>query len=362
MISLPILLSLVFVCGTGFTLVNGMNDVSGSIGSLCSSRAANVRQARLLAIFGMWIGILLSSDLVSRTVALELANLTGTPPQAALGIWLSALLGSIAWVALARRMGIPTSSTHTFIGSLCGATLFATADWQKVNWGWQSLCQGHRAEGVMKVFLGLICSPLIGGGLGYFLFRLLSRCLRRATIEVNQAIRRCELGTVLVQSITYGMNDAHTAMGILAGASLSLYPHEGSFAVSLPIKLTIGLALSLGALLGSHNIMRTMGRGLFLVRPAEALAGQAGAALSVLAAAQMGAPVSSSQVTSSALVGAGGAWRPQHVRWRRVRDILLTWVITFPCAATIGAMANAMVRTVFSAMSTFTSMLGWGAS
>lgn len=341
-----ILLGIVFLGGAGFTLLNGMNDISGVIGSLCASRAMSVRQAQILALMGIWLGIILGSDAVAKTVALGLATITDCPPRVALAIWLGALAGSIVWVSIARRFSIPTSSTHTFIGALCGATLASTAQWGRVNWGAQTLLQNHQAVGVMKVFMGLILSPLLGGAVGYVIFRLLAYTLRKATRRVNSALRRCEIAVVATQSITYGLNDAHTVMGILAGASLSLFPSDGSFAVSPPVKLIIGLALSVGALLGSQGIMRTMGRGLYIVRPAEAFSGQSGAAFAVFMAAQVGAPVSSSQVISTALVGAGGAWRPHHVRWRRVIDIMLTWVITFPCAAVIGALCNRILAVI----------------
>jgi PiT family inorganic phosphate transporter len=97
-------------------------------------------------------------------------------------------------------------------------------------------------------------------------------------------------------------------------------------------------------LIGSGRIVRTVGSGLIQLTIPEAASGQLAEALSVLGAAQVGAPVSSSQVLSSALVGAGGAFRPRHVRWARVRQILMTWVLTFPCAMLFGGALTFITR------------------
>jgi len=322
-----------------------MSDMSGVIGSLCASRALCAKRARLLAIFGITVGLWAGSDAVSRTLAVDLVRLEGWPSGAAVLIWLSALAGCLTWVSLARRWGIPTSSTHALVGALSGATLMGTGDWGRVNWGVQAFLVDHQLGGILKVFLALVVSPLLGSALGFMIFRLLARCLRQATARINEALRRLEVAMVLLQSVSYGCNDAHTVLGVFAGVGICLGPLQRTWLVNWPARMTVSLGLAAGVMLGSTAIMRTMGRGLYLVRPAEALAGQAAAALAVFGAAGLGAPVSSSQITSSALIGAGGAWRPHHVRWRRVRDVLLTWVVTFPSAAVLGGLFEAILLT-----------------
>ena len=345
-----ILFALIWLFSGGFALMNGMNDISGLIGTLCSSRALTIFRAQWLAITGIWLGALLGPDAVAKTVANGIVSLSSYPERIELSIWLSAVAGALGWSYIARRLSIPSSATHSFIGAMCGATLLGTMSLQDINWGVDDLVQRHQAAGVMKVFLGLIASPLLGGTLGFGVFRFLAFALRRTSARIYTRIRDSEVAAVLIQSVTYGMNDAHSVMGLLMGACLAArvleLPAGAPFVVTLPVKVTVGMCLSIGTILGSIGIMRMVARGLYIVRPPEALAAQTAAAIAVLLAAQVGAPVSSSQVTSSALVGVGGAWRPRHVRWRKVSQIAMTWVVTFPCALGFGALVCATILLV----------------
>ncbi|MHB2021556.1 MAG: inorganic phosphate transporter [Candidatus Xenobia bacterium] len=332
-----------------FAVINGMNDLSGVVASLIATRATRLGMAQLLALGGVWLGIIMGSDAVARTVAVGLVTLQpahlGT--ITCLVVWLGAVAGSVVWVYTARLLGLPTSATHTFVGALCGATIAGTLQPGLCQWGVRELLHSHQVTGVLKVFAGLLLSPVIGFILGFAIYRLLALTLSRAGSQVNARLRRMELLTVFTQSFTYCLNDAHTVMGVLTGASISagmvLEPGHG-FVIPLPVKLLVAFGLTLGARVGSLNILRVMGRGLFHMRPAEAFAGQLAAAASVLGASTVGAPVSSTQVTSSALIGVGGAWRPRHVRWQKVREILMSWFVTFPAAALVAATFTVLLR------------------
>lgn len=339
---LLLLVLLVAVC-VAFSLVNGANDLSGMIATLVATRGMRASGARLIALAGLWIGVTLSSGLVAATIALGLVDLAHGPVSAiaALEAWLAGVSGAFVWGLLARRLGVPTSATHAFVGSLCGATLACTARGDLVNWGIAALlAPPHRIEGAMKVAAGLVLSPLVGGTLGFLLFRVMAATLRRATRGVTHTLRRLECAAVLAQAASYGANDAQNCMGVMAGAFMSAHwlPAQEAAAFSVPMwmRAVVAVAVSAGGLVGSANIMRRLGRGLFHVRPPEALAGQVASTVAVLLAARGGAPVSSTQVASSALIGVGRAWRPRHVRWARVREILRTWILTAPGAFGIG--------------------------
>lgn len=334
------LLVLVVLGWMAFAAVNGMNDLSALSATLVSTRALSGRNAALLAAAGLWLGVMFGVDVVSRTVAVDLVSLH--PPMTAvsmLSVWLGAVLGAQSWGWLARRAGIPTSATHAYVGALCGATLIATGNPDLVNWGLHDLVATHRFRGVMKVFASLIFSPLLGGGLGYALHRIFSSTLRR-----SGGVRVLECMTVFVQCGTYGLNDVHGLMGLVVGALMAAGAWRDPGTVPLWVKLAAGVAMSLGAAAGSLRISRMMARGVISVQPVEALSAQLAATSAVLLAGMAAAPVSSTQVTSSALVGVGGAWRPRHVRWGKVREIVLTWVVTFPCALAVGAVLTAVVR------------------
>ena len=350
------LLSLIVLACVYMAMLNGMNDLSGMVATLIATRAAPVRAAQLIAVLGLWLGILVGVAAVSRTVATGLISedFNHTHGALALTIWLGAIAGTVAWGTLARQLGIPTSATHAFVGSLCGAVLAATAQPGLVHWGWEEFVRNPTdLHGVMKVVAGLILSPVVGGSLGYLIFRVGAIVLARASRGTAARLRGLECLAVFTQAFSYGTNDAQKVMGVLVGALIAAHfvvyrstDHSMVFAVPLWVKLLTAVAATVGAFIGSGRIIRTMGHGLFHVHPLEALAGQLASAASVYGASLTGAPVSSTQVISSALVGVGGAWRPRHVRWHKVRDILMTWVFTPPCAGLIGAAVTFVIALV----------------
>ena len=84
--------------------------------------------------------------------------------------------------------------------------------------------------------------------------------------------------------------------------------------------------------------MRTIGRGIVRLHPLDGVAGQGGSAVVIVAASALGAPVSTTQVVASTVVGVGGGrrrWR--HVHWAVVREMALGWVVTLPVTAALAA-------------------------
>jgi PiT family inorganic phosphate transporter len=319
---------LVLVAAAAFALINGMNDLSAISGTSIATRAAHFWQTRLLAILGVCGGLLLASDAVARTVARDLFEPEGVARSVASAVWATSMLGAIAWGWLARSLGIPTSATHAFVGSLIGGTLVLTRRNDVLNWGLEQLFDAHRVGGILKVVGGLLVSPAVGLVLGWMLCHgapLLARVARSGKGRAP-LVRWLEWPALLAQAWFYGANDAHLVVGILMGAGVISAPH-----------LLVLAAIVVGIGHGSASILRNTGRRVCRLRPVQALAAQVGAATGVGLAALVGAPASSTQVTVSALVGVGGAWRAAHIRWREVREVLLAWLVTIPAAALVGA-------------------------
>jgi len=351
-----LLLILIGIACVWLALLNGMNDLSGMIATLIATRTLPVRAAQVVAIAGIWMGITVGVAAVSHTVATGLIDLQrgGFEHSPALTIWFGGTAGAVVWGTLARHLGLPTSATHAFVGSLCGATIVGTLRSDLVLWGFSEFARNpSELHGVMKVVAGLMLSPIVGSGLGYFMFKILALSLRRASQAVNAKLRAFECLAVFLQAFSYGTNDAQKTMGVLAGALIaSGLMRSGpsiSFIVPLWVKLLTAASVSVGAIIGSSKIVRTMGRGLLHVHPAEAFSGQLAAAVSVYGASLAGAPVSSTQVTSSALIGVGGAWRPRHVRWHKVREIMAAWIFTFPGAAAVGSVVTLLMKLLLQA-------------
>jgi PiT family inorganic phosphate transporter len=126
-------------------------------------------------------------------------------------------------------------------------------------------------------------------------------------------------------------------MGVIA-VLLVASGHESTLTVPFWSKLACGVALTVGTALGGWRIVRTIGRRIYRLRPVDAFASQSSSSAVLLSASYLGAPVSTTHVVASSVVGVGGGrgrWR--HVRWAVVGQIGLAWLLTLPATAVIGA-------------------------
>jgi PiT family inorganic phosphate transporter len=187
------------------------------------------------------------------------------------------------------------------------------------------------------VLIALAVSPVLGLGFGLLLARLARRLLRRATKRVRTPIRGAEWAMSAALSFGHGANDGQKAMGVIA-ALLLASGHIDTLSVPLWVKFACGGALTLGTAMGGWRIIRTIGRRIFRLAPIDGFASQSASTAVILPASYLGAPVSTTQVVASSVVGVGGGRRRwHHVRWTVVRSIAFAWLLTLPAAATIGA-------------------------
>jgi PiT family inorganic phosphate transporter len=169
------------------------------------------------------------------------------------------------------------------------------------------------------------------------------RSLRRARRRVNKSLRRGEWGTAAALSFSHGANDAEKAMGVIT-LLLVASGHLPAFVVPLWVKVASAAALTVGTAFGGWRIVRTVGRGIYRLRPLDGLVSQGSSAAVILSSAAVGAPVSTTHVVASSVVGLGTAQRKHHVRWAVVREMGLAWLITLPAAALLAALALPLWR------------------
>ena len=312
-----------------FALTNGFHDAANSIATLVATRGALPGQAIVLsAVFNM-LGALLVGTTVANTIA-GIVTVSGADAVVVIG---SGALGAVLWNLLTWWRGLPSSSAHALVGGLVGAALveggIGAVDWGGLN-GW-------RPVGVFGVLIALAVSPLIGLALGFVFIRLGRLVLRRATRRVRSPILGAEWGMAAGLSFSHGSNDAQKSMGVIAALLLAAGRLQ-TFEVPLWAKIGCGAAITLGTALGGWRIVRTVGRGIFHLAPIDGFASQTGSTAVILPASYLGAPVSTTHVVVSSVVGVGtGRSRWRHVRWTVVRSIAFAWLLTLPGSAVLGA-------------------------
>lgn len=309
-----------------FDFTNGFHDSSNMISTLVASRAMSPAQSVLLVGTFTVLGPVLGGTAVADTIG-GFVMLDDLAASAALHLLFCGVLGGILWNLLTWRLGLPSSSSHALVGGV-GAVVLVGPGADHVRWGVTGLLAG-RPEGVSVVMLALVLSPLLGFAAGFVLHRLMRLLLRAATPAANRPLRRAQWFTAAALAFAHGTNDAQKGMGIIT-LILLLAGQIGSFAVPFWVMALSAGALTLGTTLGGWRIVRTLGFGLYKLRPLHGLDAQLASSAVILGASLAGGPVSTTHVVSTSIMGVGASERPRAVRWGRARDIVLAWLLTLP--------------------------------
>ena len=268
-------------------------------------------------------------------------DVTSLDPLSGITIILCGIVGAIVWNIVTWRFGIPSSSSHALVGGLVGAVVVSAGPGHVV-WGLAELFHG-RMTGVTKIVASLVLSPIIGFWAGFAIHRAMVFLLRAARPSANLYLRRIQWLTTAALAFSHGANDAQKSMGIITMVLL-LGGFIPEFHVPLWVILSCASAITLGTLAGGWRIVRTLGFGIYKVRPLHAFDSQLTSGAVILAASFAGAPVSTTHVVSSSLMGIGASERPKAVRWQKAQEIVRTWIITMPSAAAVAIVTYYLVR------------------
>ena len=325
--------SLIFaiLLAIAFAVTNGLHDASNAIATLVATRAATPGQAIILASIFNMLGPLLLGAAVADTIG----GIVAVAPSEATAVIGAGLAAAVAWNLVTWRLGLPSSSGHALIGGLVGASLVA-GGLDAVNWGG---IEDGRPVGVVGTLIALAVAPLLGAGAALVVIRALRRLAVRATRRWNAPTRAAEWTMSAGLAFSHGANDAQKSVGIIA-ALLLANGRIDSLSAPLWAEVACAAALTAGTALGGWRIIRTVGRRIYRIRPIEGLASQGASTGVIFGASLVGAPVSTTQVVASSVVGIGlGRRRWHHVHWALVRQMGLAWLVTLPATAVLAVVA-----------------------
>ncbi|WIM06990.1 MAG: inorganic phosphate transporter [Candidatus Nitricoxidivorans perseverans] len=327
-----------------FDYTNGFHDAANIVASVIASRAMTPVQAVLVVGAFEFLGPLLGGTAVANTIG-KFVNLDGIDAAMSIAIILCGLIGAIAWNLFTWWRGIPSSSSHALVGGLAGAVMVSVGA-DHVAWGFAELAHGH-VTGIMKVLLALVLSPLVGFWVGYLLHKLMLTLLAGARPIMNRNLRNAQWLTAAGLGFSHGANDAQKSMGILT-LVLLMGGFIEKFEVPFWVMFACATAMTLGILSGGWRIVRTLGFAIYKVRPLHAIDSQLTSAAVIFTASALGAPVSTTHVVATSIMGIGASERPKAVRWAKAREIATTWVVTIPGAAAVSVASYTLLHTVQS--------------
>ncbi len=323
---MEILLVAVILLAIVFDFTNGFHDTANAIATSVATRAVSPRVAVVGAALLNFLGAF-----VSLNVAATVAKGIVLPAAITLEVVLAGVVAATIWNLVTWRFGLPTSSSHALIGGMIGSAVVA-ASWNVVQW--HGLWDKVLVPSLAAPILGFIGASL----LMLFIFWIIRK---KGWTDTDKIFRRLQLVSGSFVAFTHGTNDAQKTMGIIALALIA-GSADKTFNVPLWVIVVSAAAMAAGTYLGGWRIINTLGHKLVKLEPPQGFAAEATTASILGFTAIAGFPVSTTHTVSGSIMGAGMAGGKESVRWKVTRDILVGWLITIPCAATIGASMQAL--------------------
>ncbi len=318
------------VVGTAlaFDFTNGFHDTANAVATSISTRAIPPRVAVTMAAILNFVGAFLSLE-VAATIASGIVN----PDLVTAAIVFAGLVGAITWNLATWYFGLPSSSSHALIGGVVGAAFVAQGPDAVLGAGI-----------VEKVIVPALVAPVLALAVTAIAISLAYRIVGR--LHPGPVTRGFRLGQIITSSLfslSHGTNDAQKTMGVLFLALVA----NGNLSVSddVPtwVVLSAATAISLGTYVGGWRIIKTMGSRIIKMDPAQGFAAQGTGAAVILSASHVGFPLSTTQVMTGSIMGAGAAKRLSAVRWGVAGNIAIAWALTLPASAAVGGLTYAVV-------------------
>ena len=316
-----ILLVVLVVLALFFAFVNGFHDTANVVATIIASRAMTPRAALLIAAAANFVAPFLFGVAVAKTIGTEVAS----PEAMTIAVVAAALIGATVWNLATWRLGIPSSSSHALIGGILGAVAVGSG------------LEVIHAEGLWLIAIALFISPVIGFVVGAVLMRLILFFARGASPRANLFFKYAQLPTAIILALSHGTNDAQKTMGIIT-LGLVVLGIQKDFVVPVWVILACAAAIGVGTAAGGWRIIHTLGGKFYRIRAVHSFASQLASGAVILGASLVGGPVSTTQVVSSAILGAGAGQRVSQVRWGVLKDILVAWLLTLPASAGLSAL------------------------
>ncbi len=314
-----------------YDFLNGMQESGNIVATVISSRAYNPRLILIVIAIAEFLGPFLFGVAVATTIGNDIVK----PTSISVTVILAVLCSAILWNITSWYLRIPISSSHGLVGALIGAVAISS--------GFNSI----QIAGLKKVIISLFVSPLVGFIAGFLLAKLVFFLSRNASPKINIFFKRAQIFTAISLAFSYGTNSAQKAMGIIT-LGLVAGGYLDTFTVPKWVIITCAGAIATGTMVGGWRQIKTLGTKFYKIRPVDGFNSQLASAIVILGDSLMGGPVSTTQVVSTTIMGAGSAERINKVRWGVARDISFAWLVAVPTTALVAAGIYSLLKLFIS--------------
>jgi PiT family inorganic phosphate transporter len=314
-----------------FDFINGFHDSANSIATVVSTKVLSPFKAVSLAAFFNFAAVWVFSLHVATTIGKGIVH----PSVINLTVIAAALLAAITWNLLTWWWGLPSSSSHTLVGGLVGATL--------IKAGTGAIVLG----GLLKIAAFIFISPILGMILAYMINIILINIFKRfPPYKIDKWFRRFQLISSSAFSLGHGGNDAQKSMGIIWVALLVTGQAIQSAPMPMWIVFACYTAISLGTLFGGWRIIKTMGQKISKLKSIEGVCAETAGAMAIYTATELGIPVSTTHTITGSIIGTGLRKGLQSIKWSVTAKIAWAWLLTIPISGAIGALMYVLLKAI----------------
>ncbi len=320
--------------------VNGWTDAPNAIATCVSTRAIRPKPAIYMAAVFNFIGLFVMT-IINSKVAETIFHIVdfGNDTRYALVALCAAMVAIVLWASLASVFGIPTSESHALVAGLTGAAISVHGD-----------LSGVSANEWMKVFYGLFASTLLGFGAGYLITKLVEAvCKNMDRRKTNRFFGHAEIFSGASMAFVHGAQDGQKFIGVLLMGIFLAQGSTSSQAVSVPLWLMLvcSLVMGIGTSVGGMKIIKSVGMDMVKLENYQGFCADMAGALCIFLSSLTGIPVSTTHVKTSAIMGVGASRSIKRVNWNVVKDMVMTWIMTFPGCMLVGFLVTKLFMLIF---------------
>lgn len=324
----------------GVIFVNGWTDAPNAIATAVTTRSINIRPAIIMSAVFNFLGMLLMT-MINSSVASTISNMVdfGTDTQMALVALCAALFSIVVYSVGASIFGIPTSESHSLIAGLTGAALAVQGGLDGVN-----------GQEWIKVIYGLVLSLALGFALGWGICKALTIiCANMDRRRTNKAFKYAQIFGAAAMSFMHGAQDGQKFIGVLllGVAFCNGQPDLVNAAIPIWLMMLCSITMGVGTSVGGEKIIKSVGMDMVKLETFQGFSADLAGAACILLSTLTGIPVSTTHTKTSAIMGVGAVKRLSAINFSVVKDMMLTWVFTFPGCGLISFVMAKVFMMVF---------------
>ena len=324
----------------GVIFVNGWTDAPNAIATAVTTRSINIRPAIIMSAVFNFLGVLLMT-MINSSVASTISNMVdfGTDTQMALVALCAAFFSIVVYSVGASIFGIPTSESHSLIAGLTGAALAVQGGLDGVN-----------GQEWIKVIYGLVLSLALGFALGWGICKALTIiCANMDRRRTNKAFKYAQIFGAAAMSFMHGAQDGQKFIGVLllGVAFCNGQPDLVNAAIPIWLMMLCSITMGVGTSVGGEKIIKSVGMDMVKLETFQGFSADLAGAVCILLSTLTGIPVSTTHTKTSAIMGVGAVKRLSAINFSVVKDMMLTWVFTFPGCGLISFVMAKVFMMVF---------------